>query len=555
LSSYKDFRAPGDPPVFPFTGMIEHTLSFQTSLPGLDIYVHYNLPSGTIMTITDQIGGSFLNIGPFIGQGIATIPGTYIDIFSSAYLKMFYHNIGGVPTTDPVFSMIPDSLNFGVVDFGYTKTLPVTITNVGYPDSLYITNVVSFNPAFTIYPNSFPLIIAPTESQIFNITYTATPGEHIDSIIFFHNALGSPTKLNVYATTTEPYPNCQAQILNKVIITDGAIEQWLRFGLDSTATDGIDPQLGEIGPLPPFPPTGVFHARFFLPENNFSGSLNAYCDFRYADLPFIGQKEWRLAYQPSYGNDIIIIWDFPSYITGVLHDIINGTFINVTMIDSGNYTVPDPYVFNRLRMLIDFNITTPVELISLSATLLNNNVKLNWTTATETNNSGFEIEKKELGVGSQKLEWKTIGFVPGFGTTIEPKTYSFTDEHVSTGTYKYRLKQIDFDGSFEYSNEIEVVVDFTPKEFVLDQNYPNPFNPSTVISYRVPITSNVTLKVYDVLGNEVATLVNEEKQPGVYQVEFNTSHPGEVRNLKSGIYFYQLRAGSFAETKKMVILR
>ena len=150
----------------------------------------------------------------------------------------------------------------------------------------------------------------------------------------------------------------------------------------------------------------------------------------------------------------------------------------------------------------------------------------------------------------------------GFGTTTEPKSYSFTDEDVTTGIYTYRLKQIDFDGSFEYSNEIEVEVDFTPKEFVLYQNYPNPFNPNTTIKFTVPsVIANevkqsqlVTLKIFDVLGNEVATLVNEEKQPGVYEVEFN-GHSDEGQNLSSGFYFYQLDAGSITYTKKMILLR
>jgi hypothetical protein len=171
------------------------------------------------------------------------------------------------------------------------------------------------------------------------------------------------------------------------------------------------------------------------------------------------------------------------------------------------------------------------------------------------------------------MSWETIGFVSGFGTTTEPKTYSFIDENVTTGTYKYRLKQIDFDGSFEYSNEIEVEVDFTPKEFVLYQNYPNPFNPSTKIRFVIPNevrnlkdfssqaprndNTFITLKVYDLLGNEVATLVNEEKQPGVYEVEFNSqvSHSGEVRNLTSGVYFYQLQAGDFVRTMKMILTK
>jgi hypothetical protein len=195
----------------------------------------------------------------------------------------------------------------------------------------------------------------------------------------------------------------------------------------------------------------------------------------------------------------------------------------------------------------------PIELSSFNAALVDNKVKLNWTTATETNNSGFEILRK----AQNDNEWETIGFVPGFGTTTESKSYSFTDENVISGFYKYRLKQIDFDGSFQYSSEIEVEVDFTPKEFVLYQNYPNPFNPSTTIKFTVPsvIASGakqsqlVTLKVYDILGNEIATLVNEEKQPGVYEVEFDGSL------LASGMYVYKLQAGTFIQTKKMILLK
>jgi hypothetical protein len=191
----------------------------------------------------------------------------------------------------------------------------------------------------------------------------------------------------------------------------------------------------------------------------------------------------------------------------------------------------------------------PVELTSFTATANNNEVTLDWTTATETNNSGFEIERQVCRGQSAVGNWNSIGFVPGFGTTTEPKSYSFIDESVTSGTYKYRLKQIDFDGSFTYSNEAEVSVDFTPKEFVLYQNYPNPFNPNTVISYQLPVSGNVTLKLYDVLGNEITTLVNEEKQAGVYEVEFDGS------SLASGMYLYKLQVGTFVQTKKMILLK
>ncbi|MBK6914154.1 MAG: T9SS type A sorting domain-containing protein [Ignavibacteriales bacterium] len=195
--------------------------------------------------------------------------------------------------------------------------------------------------------------------------------------------------------------------------------------------------------------------------------------------------------------------------------------------------------------------TIPVELTSFTGTAQHNYVSLNWQTATETNNSGFKIERKQVGspqssVGNQ--DWNQIAFVPGFGTTTEPKSYSFIDENLSSGKYQYRLKQIDFDGSFEYSNTVEVEVS-TPVKFALEQNYPNPFNPSTVISYSLPQKEFVSIKVIDILGREVATLVNEVKPAGKFEVEFDAS------SLASGVYVYQIKAGSFTTSKKMLLTK
>jgi photosystem II stability/assembly factor-like uncharacterized protein len=197
----------------------------------------------------------------------------------------------------------------------------------------------------------------------------------------------------------------------------------------------------------------------------------------------------------------------------------------------------------------------PVELISFTTIANNNEVTLNWSTATETNNSGFEIQKTSpfpspyQGEGGEAGRgWEIIGFVPGHGTTTETQHYSFTDNDVSPGKYQYKLKQIDYDGTFEYSKVVEVEIPFVNK-FSLSQNYPNPFNPSTSMQYTIGSRQFVSLKVYDLLGREVATLVNEEKPAGEYEVEFDGS------NFPSGIYFYQLKAGDFVQTKKMILMK
>jgi Secretion system C-terminal sorting domain len=199
-------------------------------------------------------------------------------------------------------------------------------------------------------------------------------------------------------------------------------------------------------------------------------------------------------------------------------------------------------VSGRFISPMDFSII-PVELTSFVGSTVNGNVVLNWNTATETNNSGFEIQRS-----SDRIKFSNIAFVPGFGTTTEPRNYSYNDNSVSNGTYHYRLKQVDFNGAFAYSDIIQVDV-AAPTVFALAQNYPNPFNPSTVISYSIPQNSFVTLKVYDILGKEITTLVNETRSAGKYEVRFDASE------LSNGVYFYTVNADNFTSTKKMLLMK
>lgn len=184
----------------------------------------------------------------------------------------------------------------------------------------------------------------------------------------------------------------------------------------------------------------------------------------------------------------------------------------------------------------------PVELAAFTASVSGTNVNLSWTTATETNNNGFEIQKKVAG------KFVAIGFVKGHGTTSEQHQYSYTDKQTQPGKYVYRLKQLDLDGTFEYSKEVEVNV-IQGLTFSLAQNYPNPFNPTTRISYTIPQAAYVQLNVYDGLGNLVKELVSEQKEAGYFDVQFDGS------NLSSGIYYYQIKAGNFTETKKLVLMK
>ncbi|MEJ2196703.1 MAG: T9SS type A sorting domain-containing protein [Ignavibacteriaceae bacterium] len=183
----------------------------------------------------------------------------------------------------------------------------------------------------------------------------------------------------------------------------------------------------------------------------------------------------------------------------------------------------------------------PVELTSFTAIAYENSVTLNWQTATETNNSGFEIQRK-------KAEWESIGFVNGEGTTTEENSYSFVDENLTAGKYQYRLKQIDYDGSFEYSKIVDVQV-LSLTEYNLSQNYPNPFNPNTTIKYSIPVGGVVKLTILNTIGEEIEILVNEYKSEGIHDVIFN------AENIPSGIYFYKIETGNFNSVRKMILLK
>jgi len=207
----------------------------------------------------------------------------------------------------------------------------------------------------------------------------------------------------------------------------------------------------------------------------------------------------------------------------VLDSQTNVTVHNGTLGANATVSSDDP---TRIQ---DPGLPLPVELVSFSANVNNSRVELRWITASETNNMGFDVERK-----SETGTFQKIGFVEGNGTSNHFNTYSFTDFVSNPGTYYYRLKQIDFDGTFKYSNEILAEVETVPLTFNLEQNYPNPFNPSTTISFTLPEDGFINLTVYNSLGEEVTQLMNEFKKSGRYQVTFN------ALNISSGLYIYRL---------------
>jgi hypothetical protein len=256
------------------------------------------------------------------------------------------------------------------------------------------------------------------------------------------------------------------------------------------------------------------------------------------DLPFQKSNQGTLVAGGNNWTDVVTI----------IFDVVDPHgFANIYWLPNivywGVYDDDNITVWKVGRFQDALNVPLPVELSSFTAKLLDDIVQLKWSTETEVNNYGFDVERKVNGIN-----WNKIGFVVGNGNSNSRKYYSFTDNNLTGGNiFYYRLKQIDTDGKFEYSEIIEL--EYSPKNFALYQNYPNPFNPSTRIKYSLAKSSDVVLKIFDVLGNEVANLVEEFLPAGSYEVEFGST------SLPSGIYLYKLRANSFADTKKMILIK
>jgi len=214
----------------------------------------------------------------------------------------------------------------------------------------------------------------------------------------------------------------------------------------------------------------------------------------------------------------------------------------ITVTGSGPFGVP----VHKRSVQLTVEEVIPVELISFNALADQNSVNLNWTTATELNNRGFEVERS-IKIQNQ-LEWVTVGFVEGRGTTTEAQNYNFIDRNIDAGSYFYRLKQMDFDGTYEYSQRVEVEV-LRPLDYALEQNYPNPFNPTTTINYSIPQAGAVRIALYDVLGNELKSIIDTYQDAGRYEVLLDAS------GMASGVYYYRIQSGEFNSTKKLMLMK
>ncbi|MBK8983077.1 MAG: T9SS type A sorting domain-containing protein [Ignavibacteria bacterium] len=240
------------------------------------------------------------------------------------------------------------------------------------------------------------------------------------------------------------------------------------------------------------------------------------------------------------------------YVAPPTPNVIDTIFASSNSVDNDISSNNDLWNYSEDFLINVLDKPLPVELTSFTSSVSGRNVMLNWTTSSELNNSGFEIERSEFKPqnSNQNLyDWIKVGFSNGNGTVSTAKNYLFTDLGLNTGKYNYRLKQIDFNGNFEYYNLAPEVEIGKPNKFNLSQNYPNPFNPSTKINYELPSDGTVSIKLFDMTGREVAVILNEVKAAGFYSVNFDAG------NLPSGTYIYRFSHNQFTDSKKMLLMK
>jgi subtilisin family serine protease len=413
--------------------------------------------------------------------------------------------------------------SFNAKDEGYTGPYPLGF-NFKFYGQTYSQLYINANGFVNFLPLTTSIITNPA------IPTAAAPNAFIAA--FFDDLDGSaqgnvyykadPDKFIVQFDNWKKYGTTSSSLtFQMVIYKGGRIMVYYKnmTGTLNSATVGIENHTGTVGLQ-------------IVRDANYVKNNHA--------IKFAAEPDWVTGNNSNgtifNGNNVKMIISINS------EDFPVGNYSMDLKINSNDPTLPTVTIPIQMTLAV-----VPVELSALSVKTSKNEAIVEWTTATEVNNMGFSIERKD-----EKGTWNEIGFIKGAGSSTQNNNYSYSDKNLSIGSYSYRLKQIDFDGTFEFSEEVNAEIT-APNDFTLYQNYPNPFNPSTSIEFSLPVTAEVSISIYNTLGELVTDILKGSRDAGFHKVAFDAS------NLPSGTYIYQIIAnyqgGNFTDTKKMVLLK
>ena len=546
----------------------EVALTTMIPISGNDLWV--------TLQVEDATGANYpfgVDAGPADPDGdFVNDAGTWDHL--AGYGLNYNWNIRGVVETptggpEPEMSLIhtPGDLNVGIFNTGAIGTEQINATGPGITwkgeQGLYMGGVL-FGDAATASVNgvfgSFTSGGGPVINDLRNVESNFAGGftsdanfDQISTAVLYDSAAPVPYNTEIvqktYSNTGDDFVFIRYGIINRsgADITDGYSAIALDWDIGAYATNSGGYALNNhlVYQYDTGPTSSYYFGVIALTD---VGGRRATPESAFGP-PFSDARLDIYSWITSMSDTTFADGDFRSYISsGPMNYTVDDTVWTTYAIVAGDdLTQITDNGFNASVKAYNLGWTqmvVPVELSSFTANVNSDGqVVLNWSTATEINNRMFEIQRKDA-----NNEYATVGFINGSGTTTEPKEYSFVDKNVNNGTYTYRLKQLDFDGKVSYSNTVDVNVS-GPRTFNLAQNYPNPFNPTTTITYSVPQAGKVKLAIYNLLGQEVAVLVNGVVSEGSHQVEFN------AKSLPSGAYFYKLQGENSVSVKKMLLLK
>lgn len=507
-----------------FKGAIDEVAIYNTALSPAAILQHYN--NGLV-----NLGYCDISIAPTIVSDPSTA--TLVN-------QLYAYDVNAVGNPAPTFSLT--TFPSGMTINNTTGVIQWTPTSVGNYN-VVVNAINGVNPnavqSFTINvqspvadPANLQAVLNPPSNRFVSLTWVDNASNELGYILERKN--GDTLSVN-------PYLVIDSVAANQSVYLDTTVD-WLTTYSYRVKAYNLLMSSGYSNQASVSTPPAPIAAPTFLTASLFGS------DLQFVQLHWVDNSSNELGFiiQRKSGDSTVAA---PFVSIDSVDENITSFVDSTVMLDSiYRYRV---FAYNA-NSVSDFSnladIRVPVELTAFNVDMLNSSIILQWETATETNNAGFSIQRSK-----DNIKFTDIAFVKGSGTTTSKSVYSYIDKSALTGKYYYRLKQMDYDGKFWQSKVVEIDLGL-PKSYSIEQNYPNPFNPSTTLRFSLPLNSNVTIKLYNALGQEVANILNADLEAGIHETVFDAS------NLASGVYFYNIKArgtngSSFTSTKRMILMK